>query len=128
MPEFAWYVSVGAVGTAVHYAVFLTITLRAPQPVPLWLVVAASTAGALLGALVNYLLNRRLTFRSARPHRSAAPRFAVVAAGSLALNALTVGGLSAAGLAPLAAQVGATALVLVSGYLLNRNWTFAWQR
>ena len=43
--------------------------------------VAASTLGAIAGALVNYSLNHRFTFASDKAHRQALPRFAVVAVG-----------------------------------------------
>ena len=88
-------------------------------------VVAASTAGAIVGAAVNYLLNHRFTFASSAAHGRALPRFAAVAAGGIALNALVLAGMLAlVGPHYLVAQVVATLAVLVAGYLANRAWTF----
>ena len=88
-------------------------------------VVAASTAGAVVGAGVNYLLNHRYTFASREAHGRALPRFAAMAAGGVALNALVVAGMLAlVGPHYLVAQVVATLAVLVAGYLANRAWTF----
>ncbi len=123
--DFASYACAGAVGTALHYTVFLLVTGTSSSAPSTGTAVWASTAGAALGAATNYLLNYRFSFRSLRRHREAAPRFALVAALSLAINAATVGALYAGGLPPLAAQLAATAAVLLGGFLLNRNWTFA---
>jgi len=123
--DFASYACAGGVGTALHYAVFILMTGAVPGAITASGAVWASTAGAIVGAAANYLLNYHFTFGSVRPHRDSAPRFALAAAAALAINAVTVGTLCAAGLPPLAAQVAATAAVLVGGFLLNRYWTFA---
>lgn len=118
--QFARFGAAGAVGTGAHYTLFLLlIRLAGVDPV------AASAAGALLGAGVNYVLNYRYTFRSARRHREALPRFLAVAAAGLALNILLMW-LLVDGLRVhyLAAQVAATAGVLVWNFLANRHWTF----
>ena len=49
--------------------------------------VIASAAAYSLSAVYNYALNRRLTFRSDRPHRRAAPRFIAMVLIGLGLNA-----------------------------------------
>ncbi|MEW6118588.1 MAG: GtrA family protein [Pseudomonadota bacterium] len=118
--QFSRFGAVGAIGTAAHYALFLVLVEGAgTDPV------AASTAGALLGALVNYVLNRRYTFRSARRHREALPRFLAVAGAGLVLNAglmlLLVDGL---GMHYLPSQVIATLGVLFWNFTANRLWTF----
>ena len=118
--QFSRFGVVGAVGTLAHYALFLAlIHAAAADPV------AASAAGASLGALVNYVLNYRYTFRSARRHREALPRFLLVAAVGLALNTLLMAAfLNGLRLHYLAAQIGATLGVLVWNFLANRHWTF----
>lgn len=123
--DFAYYTCAGGVGTLLHYAIFILITGALPGVPTAGGVVGASSAGAVLGAVTNYLLNYRLSFRSSRRHAEAAPRFALVAVLGLALNAVTVGALCAGGLAPLAAQIAATAVVLVVGFRFNRQWSFA---
>lgn len=119
---FVRYTSAGAIGTALHYAIFLALLQVAPTAI-----VPASTTGAFFGAGTNYWLNRRYSFASTRPHREALPRFAAVAVFGLALNALAMSVLARfiPPLHPLMAQAAATALVLLAGFCLNRYWTFA---
>ena len=112
--------AVGAVGTGAHYALFLALIHTADADP-----VAASAAGATLGACVNYVLNYRYTFRSARRHREALPRFFAVAAAGLLLNttlmAILIDGL---GVHYLIAQIVTTLGVLLWNFLANRHWTF----
>jgi len=117
--QFVRYAGAGVVGTAAHYAVLVTLVQFAQTGA-----VAASTAGAIVGAGINYFLNHRFTFASGQSHRRALPRFAAVAAAGIALNALVLAAVLA--LAPhyLVAQVVATLAVLLAGYLVNRTWTF----
>lgn len=118
--QFLRYAGAGAVGTAAQYAL-LVVLVQARWTGP----VVASTLGAIAGALVNYGLNHRFTFASRRRHAEALPRFAVVAIASIALNALVIAAvLGATGAHYLVAQVIATGVVLVAGYLANRAWTF----
>ena len=120
LPQFDRYAGAGVLGTAAHYAVLVTLVQGAFAGV-----IAASTAGAVVGAGGNYLLNHRYTFASREVHGRALPRFAAVAAGGLALNALVVAGmLVLVGPHYLVAQALATLAVLVAGYLANRAWTF----
>jgi putative flippase GtrA len=118
--QFLRYAGAGALGTGLHYAVLIALVqLARVDPV------AASSAGAVCGALVNYALNHRFTFASDRSHARALPRFALVAAAGVALNALVMAAvLALAGSHYLVAQVIATAAVLVAGFLTNRAWTF----
>lgn len=119
-PQFLRYAGAGAIGTAAHYAVLIALVQLAHAGA-----VAASTAGAIVGALVNYGLNYRFTFASRKAHTRALPRFAAVALGGVALNAIVLAALLATfGPHYLVAQVVATAAVLVAGYLANRLWTF----
>lgn len=119
-PQFVRYAGAGAIGTAAHYALLIGLVQLAHMGA-----VAASTAGAVTGALVNYALNHRYTFASARRHRDAMPRFLLVAILGIALNALVmVAVLAIAGTHYLVAQIVATATVLATGFLANRRWTF----
>jgi putative flippase GtrA len=121
LPQFVRYAGAGVLGTAAHYALLVALVQFAQVAV-----VAASTAGAVAGAAINYVLNHRYTFASRAAHRRALPRFAVVAACGVALNALVLSGVLAV-VGPqnyLVAQVAATLAVLVGGYLANRAWTF----
>ena len=119
-PQLLRYAGAGAIGTAAHYALLIgLVQLAGLGPV------LASTIGAVAGALVNYGLNHRYTFKSDKAHGHALPRFALVAAASVALNALVLAALLAY-VTPnyLIAQVIATLVVMIAGYAANRRWTF----
>ncbi|MBB3773200.1 putative flippase GtrA [Angulomicrobium tetraedrale] len=114
------FAALGGVGTAAHYAVLITLVqggLAGP--------VAGSTAGFLVGALVNYQFSRHVVFRSAKPHREAMTKFFLVAGVGLLLNAglmaLIAGRL---GVPYLLAQVGVTGLLVLWHYGANAVWTF----
>jgi putative flippase GtrA len=119
-PKFVRYAGAGAVGTAVHYSTLIAL-VQTGIATPL----VGSTLGATVGALVNYALNHRYTFASRRAHAHALPRFAVVAAAGIVVNAVVLAALIAVFSAHyLIAQVVATLAVLVFGFLANRQWTF----
>jgi putative flippase GtrA len=119
-PQFLRYAGAGAIGTLLHYALLIGLVQLARLDA-----VVASTLGAVAGALTNYVLNHRYTFGSDRAHRHALPRFALIAASGIALNALLMAAvLAVAGPHYLIAQIIATGAVLALGYLANRAWTF----
>lgn len=120
--QFVIFAVVGAASTACHFAALWTLH----QPLGVNLIVA-TTVGYVVGAVVNYLLNRRFTFSTSRTgHEAAVPRFATVALAGMALNAGIMALL--ARLAPevnfLLRQCVATGIVLVFNFVLNRQWTF----
>jgi putative flippase GtrA len=120
MRQFLRYGVVGAVGTALQYAILVALVQFTRTPA-----VAASTAGAIAGALANYVLNHRWTFVSGRTHNHALPRFAAVALAGIALNGIVMASmLNLVGVHYLLAQIIATGVVLVAGFLANRAWTF----
>lgn len=119
-PQFATYATVGAVGTAAHYGVLIGLTELAGVPPYL-----GAVAGYGVGAVVNYALNYRITFRSSARHSVAFTRFVTVAAA----GALLTGGLMAwaterMGIHYLAAQVATTVAMLFLTYTGNRLWSF----
>lgn len=111
---------IGAIGTPVHYlTLILLVEIGGMGPVP------ATIAGSAAGAVVNYLLNRRYTFRSSKPHRDAGPKFLSVAVGTGILNACLVYlGTDLLGVHYLLVQVGTTLIVFLANFLLNSVWTF----
>lgn len=114
------YAVVGAMATALHYAVLVALVEWGQVPPGL-----AAGAGAMAGAVLAYWGNRRWTF-SGQPaeHHRALPRFAIVALlGGLA-NALIVGWGVALGAHYLLMQILATGMVMLGTYHLNRVWTF----
>jgi putative flippase GtrA len=81
--------------------------------------------GAVVGALIAYLGNHRLTFRSNRAHRSAFSRFVLVAlAGAGMQSALVALGTQLLHLHYLLAQGVATGFALLITFVVNRRWTF----
>lgn len=114
------FAAVGAIGTVAHYALLLAL-VEAAGIDPL----VGSVAGFMLGALVNYAMNRRLVFRSDRAHAEALPRFFAVAGIGVVWNALLMSVLMGPiGLHYLPAQVVTTGLLLLWHYAGNARWTF----
>ena len=117
--RFCVYAAVGGLGTAAHYAVLLLLVgagWLSPAP--------ASVCGALVGALVNFVLNARITFRAAMEGRAARRFFLTAGVGAL-INGLAMSVLvDHAGLDFRLAQVIVTLGVLVLTYLVNSAWTF----
>ena len=118
--QFLGYACVGAIGTAVQYALLVVgVSLFGVAPV------IASSVGAVLGAITNYVLNYRFTFRSSKAHSAALAKFFVVALVGLVINGAVVDAtMRFFGAHYLVAQVIATAAVLLSGFVANRIWTF----
>lgn len=113
------YALVGGLATCVHYALMAGL-LRSG-----WLPVAASTTGAVVGALVAYAANRRWTFDA--EHSSARMlRFMSVAALGVLLNAILLATIHYwLFQSIIVAQLLTTAGVFVATFLINRNWSFA---
>ncbi|OHC70253.1 MAG: hypothetical protein A2045_16510 [Rhodocyclales bacterium GWA2_65_20] len=117
--QFLHFAVMGGVGTGAHY---LTLALLLQTG---WPATPATAVGAVAGALVNYWLNYRYTFRSWQPHRIAASRFLAIAAVGWLLNAGVFHLLhQGAGLPLWPAQLATTALVLAWNFAGNRWWTF----
>lgn len=86
----------------------------------------ANAFGFSIGMLVSYLLNRRLAFKSLRPHGRAVPAFLLCAAVSYLLNIAVLWVLVGRFLVnEVHAQLVAVATYTISFYLLNRYVVFA---
>lgn len=119
--QFVSFLMVGGLATALQYLILIALVQLGSADV-----VMASSIGFAISAIFNYLLNRRMTFRSSRAHTQALPRFMVVACTGLILNALCLSLLhDQVGLHYLIAQVIATIVTLVWNFVLNRLWTFS---
>ncbi|MBB3223748.1 GtrA family protein [Pseudoduganella umbonata] len=116
------FLCVGGASTAAHYLVMLLLLL-AGMPT-----VAASGIGFILSALLNYLLNERLTFHSHEQRRVTAPRFAIAAMTGLLLNHLLLTALMRAGLPTIPAQLLTTIGVIIWNYCIHGAWTFRSRR
>ena len=105
----------GGAATGAHWALMALLMATGTEPL------AATTLGALFGALLNYLLQYRLTFASHRPHREALPRYAGVAFLSLIVNGIcfkVVTTLTVLGTAP-AQFLSTSAAALVAYHLYS---------
>ena len=113
------YAAVGAVATLAHYALLWILVERSHWWPPL-----AAGAGAALGAQVGFVGNRWFTFQHRGPWLAAWWRFQLTALlGGVTSVAVVAAGVGL-GLHYLLAQAGATVLVLVLTYLINRRWAF----
>ena len=119
--RFILFAFMGGVGTLVHYAaLILLVSEFGVDPI------LASTAGAVSGALVNYILNYRFTFNSSQLHRQALPKFLAIAGLGFVFNAALMWlAVRVLALHYLLGQIIATCLVLIWNYMGNRHWTFA---
>jgi putative flippase GtrA len=118
--KFLMFGVVGAAATPAHYlTLILLVEIGDTGPV------FGTSAGSVVGALANYLLNRRYTFESSKAHLDTAPKFFSVALATGLLNALLVYlGADLMGVQYLLVQVGATGIVFFASFALNSAWTF----
>jgi putative flippase GtrA len=110
--QFLRFAAFGAVATAAHYAVMLTLVeIAGVHPV------LATICGSCAGAVVSYTLNRRYTFDARPAFGSGLVKFLVVILIGAGINAGIVWLLMRQGLYYMLAQVIATGIVLI--------WNFA---
>ena len=118
--ELSRYLTASVIGTVVHYGLMMALVYLAATDE-----VVASTCGAIVGAIIIYVLNYYVTFRSTKTHQVAAIRFAIVAILSVVLNGLVLKGLLTWLDWHTMLLQGVTTLVVFGlTYLLNQNWTF----
>lgn len=118
--QFSTFFGVGVLAAAVHYGLLIgLVELAAVAPVP------ATLAGYLAGGVVSYLLNRRHTYASDRPHAETGWRFALVAAVGFGLTWVTMYSLvERLGLPYLPAQLLTTGIVLVWSFFAHKLFSF----
>jgi putative flippase GtrA len=118
--RFLQYAAVGAVATAVHYAILVGLVeahLLAPE--------RAAALGAWVGAQVAFAGNAVFTFRGQGATLAAWWRFQVTAVfGALLSFALVAVGVRL-GAHYVLAQIAATLINLVVTFEINRRWSFA---
>lgn len=120
LKQFLSFTAVGAIGTTAHYIVLISL-VQGWGTGPVY----ASSAGFVIGALINYFLNYRFTFNSSKSHTEAMTKFFIVAVIGAAINAVIMfAGTSYTAINYVVVQICATALVLFLNYFLNRIWTF----
>ncbi len=119
--QFIIYAGIGAIGTIGHYAT-LVLLVQAIHAEPVF----ATTIGFVVGALINYVLNYRITFNSNKRHRESLTKFFSVAALGAVINATIMSaGINMFDVHYLVIQVIATCFVLVLNFTTNKYWTFA---
>ena len=117
--SFLRYGLIGAIATATHYAVLIFCTEALHWPAYL-----GSGTGAIIGAQVAFLGNRRFTFAHQGPISQAWLKFQGTALlGALVGMVIVAIGVKA-GWHYLAAQVLATLTSLLLTFAINRAWTF----
>ncbi len=118
--QLATYASVGAVATAVHYAILVGLVEAGG-----WRPVPATLCGYVVGGVVAYVLNRRHTFASDRPHAEAGWRFAATAFLGFCITFLLMSlFVERLGASYLLAQLVTTVLAMFVTFAVNRRWTF----
>jgi len=119
--QFATFSGVGLVAAVAHFGVLIALVEGTGMDA-----VRAALAGFVAGGMVSYVLNRRLTYRSDRPHREATWRFAVVATvGFLLTWAFMAAFTRGLGAPYLPAQLVTTGIVLFWTFIANKLWTFS---
>lgn len=117
--DFLRFAAVGAVATAVHYAVLIAMTeLGGASPV------LATICGFFVGALVSYTLNRRYTFATKPDFGKGLLKFLLVIAIGAVINAGIVAAFVNAGVHYMIGQVIATGLVLIWNFAASRFFVF----
>lgn len=119
--QFFIFSSIGAIGTVAHYTtLILLVQIIHTGPV------FATTIGFVIGALINYILNYRITFNSNKRHRETLTKFFSVAGLAAVINGLIMSvGIIMFDVHYLTIQVIATCIVLVHNFIANKYWTFA---
>jgi putative flippase GtrA len=119
--QFIHFSIVGLISTAVQYVLLWLGVQYLSYPASL-----ASTVGFVLSAMINYALNYRFTFGSAKPHLEAAGKFFAVAGTGLVLNAAQMYSLTEwLHWHYMLSQVATTGVVLLWNFAANKLWTFS---
>ena len=119
--QFFIYAGIGAIGTVGHYTtLILLVQVIYTDPV------FATTIGFIVGALINYILNYRITFNSNKRHREALTKFFSVAGLGAVINTVIMSaGINMFDVHYMVIQVIATCIVLALNFTANKYWTFA---
>lgn len=117
--RFLSYLAVGALATAVHFAL-----LVAGVEWGRWPAFLASGVAAVIGAQVAYLGNRCMTFAYTGPVVSSWLRFQLTALAGAGVGMLVVALAVQGGLHYLLGQALATGMVVLLTYMINRRWAF----
>lgn len=117
--QFLRFAAIGAVATAVHYAILIALVEGAGMDL-----LPSTSIGFIAGAVVSYTLNRRYTFETSQSFGRGLAMFIAVGFVGLGLNGLIVSLLARAGLLYILAQMIATGLVLIWNFAAARLVVF----
>ncbi|MEP3233590.1 MAG: GtrA family protein [Hyphomicrobiales bacterium] len=114
------FLMVGGLATLCQYSILIgLVELFDADPV------IASAIGAFFAAVLNYCLNKVATFKSTAKHTTTLPRFIVVAAIAIVLNAALMALFTKTFSLPyIPAQFVTTCIITIFTYNANRIWTF----
>lgn len=111
----------GAIGTGGHYLILILLVELLHINASL-----ATTAGFTAGALINYILNYHITFKSNKSHREALTKFLIIAVIGAVINTFIMYlGTSQLHFHYLLVQIIATLIVLFWNFIINKIWVFA---
>jgi putative flippase GtrA len=120
LPLFSIFATVGAIGTGVHYSILILLVRGFEVDA-----VVGALFGVVAGALVNFVLNHHVTFRSRARYVETAPRFFLIAATGVFLNTGVMYILvHQLGLHYLISQLSATAAILILNFAASALWAF----
>ena len=118
--EFVSFLGVGVIATACHYILLICLVEFFGFGI-----LIASTAGAVLGGFISYLLNYKITFQSGLAHTVALPKFVSVATFAIFMNWVLMKLLTQIFLLQyLLAQILTTVLLISITFGLNKIWSF----
>lgn len=119
--QFIVFVVIGLAAAVAHFGALIALVEAGG-----WSPVPATLAGYVAGGVISYVLNRRFTYVSDRPHAEAGWRFATVAFVGFLLTSICMYVLhDLLGAHYLLAQVLTTGAVLAWSFSAHRLWTFA---
>lgn len=121
MRQFIVFSMMGTIGTAGHYLTLVLLVELLEQSASI-----ATTAGFIVGAIINYILNYHITFKSNKSHREALLKFLLIAAIGATINTFIMYiGTSIVHFHYLLVQVFATLIVLAWNFSINKIWVFS---
>lgn len=116
--QFVWFVAFGLGAATLHFGCLAALTSGGAPPL------AASQIGFVVGGLFSYVANKLVTFRSSARHRAAGPRYVASMGIGWVINGVAFAVLDGSGAGLYAAQLGATCLVALCSFLLQKYWAF----
>lgn len=118
--QFIKYGLVGVCGTLAHYTWLFSLSTLYANINPAYF----AFSGAFLGAVVNYTLNYRYTFLSAKKHAMAFPQFVTLAGLNMLVSSFVVQFAVNTGINYMAGQLLATAMCVPLGFIISKKVVF----